>query len=132
MRRPGMWLATSALVLGAVLLGAAGCGGSSSNSTSTSTPGGSSTTAPQGGVLKAAWHGGIDFIDPALAYYQESWQIEYVTCVKLLNYPDAPAPQGYQIQPEAASAMPVDLVGRPHLHLHGAARASTSSTPASR
>jgi peptide/nickel transport system substrate-binding protein len=105
MRRPGMWLATSALVLGAVLLGAAGCGGSSSNSTSTSTPGGT-TNAPQGGVLKAAWHGGIDFIDPALAYYQESWQIEYVTCVKLLNYPDATAPAGYQIQPEAASAMP--------------------------
>jgi ABC-type transport system substrate-binding protein len=105
MRRPGMWLATSALVLGAVLLGAAGCGGSSTNSSS-STPGGSSTTAPTGGTLKAAWHGGIDFIDPALAYYQESWQIEYVTCVKLLNYPDKPAPAGYQIQPEAASAMP--------------------------
>ena len=32
MRRPGMWLATGALVLGAVLLGAAGCGGSSSSS----------------------------------------------------------------------------------------------------
>ncbi len=105
MRRPGMWLATSALVLGAVLLGAAGCGGSSTNSSS-STPGGSSTNAPTGGTLKAAWHGGIDFIDPALAYYQESWQIEYVTCVKLLNYPDQPAPAGYQIQPEAASALP--------------------------
>jgi len=100
-----MWLATSALVLGAVLLGAAGCGGSSTNSSS-STPGGSSTAAPKGGTLKAAWHGGIDFIDPALAYYQESWQIEYVTCIKLLNYPDQPAPAGYQIQPEAASAMP--------------------------
>src|SRR5579862_6198382 len=103
MRRPGMWLATSALVLGAVLLGAAGCGGSSTNSSS-STPGGSSTNAPKGGTLKAAWHGGIDFIDPALAYYQESWQIEYVTCVKLLNYPDKPAPAGYALEPEAASA----------------------------
>ncbi|HEU0195277.1 MAG TPA: ABC transporter substrate-binding protein [Gaiellales bacterium] len=56
--------------------------------------------------MKAAWHGGIDFIDPALAYYQESWQVEYATCVKLLNYPDKPAPAGYALQPEAASSMP--------------------------
>ncbi|MGN6378224.1 MAG: ABC transporter substrate-binding protein [Gaiellales bacterium] len=104
MRRPGLWLATCALALGAVLLGAAGCGSSSSNNNSSaSTP---SANAPKGGVLKAAWHGGIDFIDPALAYYQESWQIEYVTCVKLLNYPDQPAPAGYALQPEAASSMP--------------------------
>ncbi len=104
MRRPGMWLATCALALGVVLLGAAGCGSSSSNSsTATSTPTGS---IQPGGTLKAAWHGGIDFIDPALAYYQESWQIEYVTCVKLLNYPDKPAPAGYSLEPEAASAMP--------------------------
>ena len=33
-------------------------------------------------------HGDIDYIDPALAYYQTSWQVEYATCVKLLNYPD--------------------------------------------
>ena len=104
MRRPGMWLATGALVLGAVLLGAAGCGGSSSTSGSTGTA--SSGAAPQGGVLKAALYSGIDFVDPALAYYQSSWQIEYATCVKLLNYPDKPAPAGYALQPEAASSLP--------------------------
>jgi ABC-type transport system substrate-binding protein len=104
MRRPGMWLATGALVLGAVLLGAAGCGGSSSSSGSTGTA--SSGPAPQGGVLKAALYSGIDFVDPALAYYQSSWQIEYATCVKLLNYPDKPAPAGYALQPEAASSLP--------------------------
>jgi len=99
-----MWLATGALVLGAVLLGAAGCGGSSSSSGSTGTA--SSGPAPQGGVLKAALYSGIDFVDPALAYYQSSWQIEYATCVKLLNYPDKPAPAGYALQPEAASSLP--------------------------
>ena len=104
MRRPGMWLATGALVLGAVLLGAAGCGGSSSSTTSSGSV--SSGAAPQGGVLKAALYSGIDFVDPALAYYQSSWQIEYATCVKLLNYPDKPAPAGYALQPEAASGMP--------------------------
>ena len=59
-----------------------------------------------GGTLKAAMHGDIDFIDPALAYYQTSWQVEYATCVKLLNYPDKSGDAGKQLIPEAASAMP--------------------------
>jgi peptide/nickel transport system substrate-binding protein len=110
MRRPGLWIALGAMTLGLVLFGAAGCGGSSSNgnasNVSTSQAGGDTSVAQQGGTLKAAWHGGIDFIDPALAYYQESWQVEYATCVKLLNYPDKAAPEGYALEPEAASGMP--------------------------
>ena len=82
--------------------------------------------------MKAAWHGGIDFIDPALAYYQESWQVEYVTCVKLLNYPDKPAPAGYRSQPEAARRCRQITQTGLNVHVHGAGRASTSSTPASR
>ena len=53
-----------------------------------------------------AAHGDIDFIDPALAYYQTSWQIEYATCVKLLNYPDKSGDAGKVLTPEAASALP--------------------------
>ena len=108
MRRPGMWIALGAVTLGVVLFGASGCGSSSSSggASNVSTGATGSTNGKPGGTIKAAWHGGIDFIDPALAYYQESWQIEYATCVKLLNYPDKPAPAGYQLQPEAASAMP--------------------------
>ena len=108
MRRPGMWIALGAVTLGVVLFGASGCGSSSSggNASNVSTGATGSTTGKPGGTIKAAWHGGIDFIDPALAYYQESWQIEYATCVNLLGYPDKPAPEGYQLQPEAASAMP--------------------------
>jgi peptide/nickel transport system substrate-binding protein len=48
----------------------------------------------------------IDYVDPALAYYTISWQIEYATCAKLLNYPDAPAPAGARLVPEVAAGMP--------------------------
>ncbi len=104
MRSRGKWLAIGLVVLGAV---AAGCGGSSSSSSGS---GGSSTSSNPahipGGTLHVALHGGIDFIDPALAYYQSSWQLEYVTCVKLLNYPDKAGSAGLQLVPEAASSMP--------------------------
>ena len=109
MRRPGLWLAVGALTAGVVLLGAAGCGSSSggNNSVASQAPGGQSVAPHQnGGTLKAALHGDIDFIDPALAYYQTSWQVEYATCVKLLNYPDKSGDAGKVLTPEAASALP--------------------------
>ena len=36
----------------------------------------------------------IDSVDPPLAYTIITWDIEYATCAKLFNYPDAPAPAG--------------------------------------
>jgi peptide/nickel transport system substrate-binding protein len=48
----------------------------------------------------------FDSLDPAIAYTVPSWQVEYATCVKLLNYPDLPAPDGSIPAPEAAAAMP--------------------------
>ena len=106
MRPRGKWLATGLVVLGAV---AAGCGGSSSH---TNSGGGSGTTPSSlpahqnGGTLNVALHGSIDFTDPAMAYYQPSWQLLYDTCVNLLNYPDKAGSAGLQLQPEAASTMP--------------------------
>jgi len=44
----------------------------------------------------------FDYLDPALAYLNVSWQMRYLTDCKLLNYPDKPAPQGTVLQPEAA------------------------------
>jgi peptide/nickel transport system substrate-binding protein len=41
--------------------------------------------------------------DPAL--YPEP-QINYATCAKLLNYPDAPAPAGARLVPEVAASLP--------------------------
>jgi len=49
----------------------------------------------------------VDFSDPSLAYGVISWQIEYATALKLVNYPDKPAPAGSRLQPEAAVGMPI-------------------------
>ena len=57
-------------------------------------------------VLRINLHTDTDYTDPALAYYQVSWQFEYATCLKLLNYPDKAGAAGLQLQPEAASSMP--------------------------
>ena len=45
-------------------------------------------------------------MDPALAYYQLTWQILYSTCVKLTNYKDVTGDAGRVIYPEAATSMP--------------------------
>ena len=50
--------------------------------------------------------GAVDSADPPLAYTIVTWQIEYATCAKLFNYPDAPLPEGYRLRPEIAAAMP--------------------------
>ena len=107
-RRPGLWLTLGALAAGVVLLGAAGCGSSNSSSNAAGSGGNTSAIPPHqnGGTIKIALSGNIDYLDPALAYYQNTWQIEGVTCVKLTNYPDVPGDAGRVVQPEAASALP--------------------------
>ena len=44
--------------------------------------------------------------DPALAWSWEVRQLLDVTCVGLVRYPDAPAPDGWELEPEAAAALP--------------------------
>jgi peptide/nickel transport system substrate-binding protein len=101
-----LWLTLGALAVGVVLLGAAGCGSSDNGGAAS---GGNTSAIPphqNGGVIKIALSGNIDYLDPALAYYQNTWQIEAVTCVKLTNYADVPGDAGRVMQPEAASALP--------------------------
>ena len=47
-----------------------------------------------------------DDTDPAVATQAWQWQLEYATCAKLMNYPDAPAPAGWRVAPEVAAAPP--------------------------
>lgn len=91
------------LVVGAALLVAAGCGGDEDESAGTTT---TAPAAQQGGTLRVNLEDDTDYIDPALAYYQISWQFEYATGVKLLNYPDRPAPEGATLRAEGATALP--------------------------
>ncbi len=53
----------------------------------------------------------LDSVDPAVGYMSFGWQIEYATCAKLVNYPDAAAPLGSQIQPEVAKSIDVSPDG---------------------
>jgi len=55
--------------------------------------------------------GRIDSLDPAIAFVTSSWQVEYATCLKLVNYPDLSGPQGASPQPEAASTFRVSSDG---------------------
>ena len=94
-----MRVTVGALAAGGVLLAAA-CGGSSETRTATD------TETKRGGTIRVNLASDTDYTDPALAYYSVSWQFEYATALKLLNYPDAPAPEGSRLQPEAAAALP--------------------------
>jgi ABC-type transport system substrate-binding protein len=59
-----------------------------------------------GGTLNIDLATDVDSTDPALAYLNTSWEIEYATGLKLVNYPDAEAPRGSRVVPEAAAGMP--------------------------
>ena len=44
--------------------------------------------------------------DPALNFTTYGAQFDYATCLQLLNHPDAGAPTGTQLEPEAATSLP--------------------------
>ena len=54
----------------------------------------------------------FDFLDPALSYSSWTWQFTYLTNLKLLNYPDKPAPEGGLLVPEAADLPAVAADGK--------------------
>lgn len=62
--------------------------------------------AAQGGTLNVDLSTDVDYTDPALDYLSTGWEIEYSTCLKLMNYPDANGPKGAQLVPEAAAGFP--------------------------
>jgi ABC-type transport system substrate-binding protein len=86
-----VWLSLIGLVVGVGLLAAAGFAG----------------PAPKkGGTLRLSSPGDLDSVDPALAYFADSWWLESATCAKLYSYPDKPAPAGTQVIPEVAMGFP--------------------------
>jgi ABC-type transport system substrate-binding protein len=44
--------------------------------------------------------------DPSTSQSTLANEVEFATCAKLLNYPDKPAPEGFELQPEVAASMP--------------------------
>ena len=44
--------------------------------------------------------------DPATLFGDFAYWVESATCAKLLNYPDAPSPDSWRLEPEVATSMP--------------------------
>ena len=59
-----------------------------------------------GGTLNVDLTTDVDYTDPALSYLSTGWELEYATCLKLMNYPDANGPRASQLIPEAAAGFP--------------------------
>jgi peptide/nickel transport system substrate-binding protein len=59
-----------------------------------------------GGTLRMVSSTDVDFMDPALAYRRDTYQLLYATCAALVNYPDKTGPAGSQLTPEVAQALP--------------------------
>jgi ABC-type oligopeptide transport system substrate-binding subunit len=97
-----LWLSLAVLAIGAGLLVAAGF---ASPASSNSAKAGKNRAV--GGTLRVDQRSDFDFIDPALAYFSHSWQVEYSTTCKLLNFPDKEASAGgTRIVPEVAASLP--------------------------
>jgi ABC-type oligopeptide transport system substrate-binding subunit len=98
MQRKGV-LSISVLLLGIVMLAVAGMAPAASS-------------ARKGGTLRIDSPEDVDYIDPGLAYGTTSWEIEYVTALKLLDYPDAGVPRGSRLVPSGASHYTVSKDGK--------------------
>jgi ABC-type oligopeptide transport system substrate-binding subunit len=72
----------------------------------TAAAGTAGAAAKRGGVAHFSGQNDIDFSDPALDYLSSGWNLEYSTCVKLINYPDKTGAVGSQPIAEAAQALP--------------------------
>ena len=63
-------------------------------------------TGTSADTFRVVLAGDIDYIDPALAQSIAEWQIEYATCLKLVNYRDEGGVRSAQLFPEAAAGFP--------------------------
>ena len=63
---------------------------------------------PPPGTFAIGTTGASVQVDPALAYITTAWEFEYMTCAKLVNYPDAPwgEQDPSRLRPEIAASMP--------------------------
>ena len=92
-----LWLSTAFAIIAMLAVFAGGAAANSSHS---------AKAGATGGTLTVDISTDVDYTDPALDYLSTGWEIEYSTCLKLMNYPDANGPKGAQLVPEAAAGFP--------------------------
>jgi ABC-type oligopeptide transport system substrate-binding subunit len=73
---------------------------------------GTTVEAPKGGTLRIASFDDVDHVDTALAYLTDSWLLQYATCAKLFNHPDASGAGGARVIPEVVQSFAVSRDGR--------------------
>ena len=95
-----IWLSVAAGLIGAGLIVAASATAAPSKSARPA-------KAKAGGTLVLELNSDVDYTDPQLTYYVPSWEMQYATACKLMNYPDKEAPQGGAVQPEVAAGLPI-------------------------
>jgi peptide/nickel transport system substrate-binding protein len=69
-----------------------------------------STAAPaatRGGTIVLDMTTDVDYIDPQLSYYGETWKLEAATACKLMNWPDKEGAAGAIATPEVSNGLPV-------------------------
>ncbi|MDQ1493788.1 MAG: peptide/nickel transport system substrate-binding protein, partial [Actinomycetota bacterium] len=64
------------------------------------------TKAKSGGTINVDLATDVDYTDPGLSYLSTGWELEFATCLKLVNYPDANGLRASQLIPEAAAGFP--------------------------
>src|SRR3954466_7707226 len=89
-----LWLSTALAVIAMLAVFAGGAAAKTAKSGAT------------GGTLTVDLSTDVDYTDPALDYLSTGWEIEYSTCLKLMNYPDANGAKSSQLTPEAATGFP--------------------------
>jgi peptide/nickel transport system substrate-binding protein len=63
--------------------------------------------AKKGGTVVVEMTTDVDYIDPQLSYYGETWKLEAATACKLLNWPDKEGAPGAIVTPEVAAGLPI-------------------------
>ena len=72
----------------------------------------SATAAPsakgaKGGTIVVEFSSDVDYIDPQLSYYGETWKLEQAAACKLMNFPDKEGAAGAIATPEVAAGLPI-------------------------
>lgn len=97
-------LAAPVAIVAALALGA--CGGDDKQSADTKTSGGTPAAGKTGGTLKAVFTSNPDFMDPALSYTQEGWNLLWTVYTPLLTYRHEEGAGGSELIPGLATALP--------------------------
>jgi peptide/nickel transport system substrate-binding protein len=96
-------LSIAMLAIGVGLLVAAGFASPASSGNDST----SASEGRKGGTLRLSKSTDVDYVDPALAYFTDTFgAIGYATCAKLYSYPDKAGAAGSQIIPEVAAGNP--------------------------